>query len=221
MKTIIVVQPLATLIAYGVKKDLPIEYSSLIGYVDYIGNKVDMILIASSNTKPDFVSLSQDIKEEYLHYKDIKNLPDYEKLPINKFIGIAKIEKDNIMDVMTLPTPQKLPGSVKPHTTFFEFEPISNQVIFQALIEFEKKKPYKNEALYSNTNKQIEENNKLDDKSPTKDRNNKTDVRWGLIIAVILGGVLLGLLLGFYGDKIIWGLLGILFIISVIFRYFR
>ena len=162
MKTIIVDQPLATLIAYGIEKDLPDDFSSLIGYVDYIGNKVDMLLIASGNNKPDFDSLPQYTKEEYLHYIDIKNLPKYETLPINKFVGIAKIEKGNIIDVMVLPTHQKLPSSVKPHNTFFEFDPTSNQVIFKALAEFEMKKKNEQKELRANLQRRIEEKKELE-----------------------------------------------------------
>ena len=170
MKTIIVDQPLATLIAYGAERDLPNEFSSLIAYVDYLGNRVEMLLIASSNNKPDFDTLPQEIKEEYLHYKDIKNLPEYETLPINKFIGIAKIEKGNIMDVMTLPTPQKLPSSVKPHNTFFEFEPSSNQVIFQALTEFEMKKKNEEEEIRVELQRRIEEKKKLEKELLNKEK---------------------------------------------------
>lgn len=49
----------------------------------------------------------------------------------------------------------------------------------------------------------------------------KSNVRWGLLVIMILAGVLLGLFLAFYGDKIIWVLLSLLFVFSVIFRYFK
>lgn len=49
----------------------------------------------------------------------------------------------------------------------------------------------------------------------------KSNVRWGLLVIMILAGVLLGLFLAFYGDKIIWVLLCLLFVFSVIFRYFK
>ena len=49
----------------------------------------------------------------------------------------------------------------------------------------------------------------------------KSNVRWGLLVVMILVGVLLGLFLAFYGDKIIWVLLSLIFVFSVIFRYFK
>lgn len=246
MKTIIVDQPLATLIAYGIERDLPTIFSSLIGYVDYIGDKVDTLLIASSNNKPVFDTLPLETKEKYLHFNEIKNLPEYVTLPINKFIGIAKIGNGIILDTVVLPTPQKIPSTVKPYNTFFDFEPNSNQVIFHALTELEMKNK-KIEELQTELQRRIEEKKKLEqdllnkeieiahlkeatgiiqeDKptKPNKEQGNhpKTKINVGAVIGIIVAIAVIVLLFVIGGGNLILGFGILLFLCSTIFVYFR
>lgn len=170
MKTIIIDQPQASLITSGIEKDTPTVFSEIFRYLDYIGNEVDFVLITSSETLPPFDSLPTYLKEEYTSYKDIKGLPDYDKLPLGRFVGIAKIEKGRIADIVALQTTQKLPTTVKPHNTLFDFDPKSNQVIFQALDEFVNKEKDEALALQANLQKKIQEKKKLQEELKKKEK---------------------------------------------------
>ena len=219
MKTIIIDQPQASLITSGIEKDTPSVFSEIFRYLDCIGNEVDFVLIASSETLPPFDSLPIYLKEEYTSYKDIKGLPDYDKLPLGRFVGIAKIEKGRIVDIMAFQTTQKLPNTIKPHNTLFDFDPKSNQVIFQALDEF-KTREIKVPLSTSANTILIEEDEPIQEPKPINKSSNK-DINIGAVIGVIVAIAVIVLLMIIGGGNIIMGigLVGFMFVLIV--GYFR
>lgn len=225
MKTIIVEQPLATLIVHGVEQYLPSEFN-------YLLRTEKMVLVAAGFDKPAYNSLPQDIQDKYNRSQELNVLTDYDKLPTKKFIGFIRVNNGHIIDAKTLTTPQKLPSAVKPYNTLFEFDIQTNQTIYRAIAEYDrtlergnKREKYdeSSPAVFSSDDKDLKiqktDSNIADitPKATTDDEAKKIATIIGVIVTI---GLLIGLLV--IGDgNILMAIGSLVFVFFLVFNYFR
>ena len=122
MQTIIIDQPLATLIVYGLEENVPPLFKDML-------MREEEVIVASSSKKPSPGSILPKIKDKYVFYRKAIGLPDYEKLPINKFVGYVKVSNGKIESSCVLPNPVALPKDVMPYRNMFDFDINSNRSI--------------------------------------------------------------------------------------------
>lgn len=121
MQTIIIDQPLATLIVYGLEENVPSIFKDML--------MSEEVIVASTSRRPTPGSILPEIKDKYVFYRKTIGLPDYDKLPINKFVGYAKVNNGKIESSRVLPNPVALPKDVMPYRNMFDFDIDSNRSI--------------------------------------------------------------------------------------------
>ena len=122
MQTIIIDQPLATLIVYGLEENVPPLFKGML-------KSEEEVIVASSSKKPTPGSILPKIKDKYVFYRKAIGLPDYDKLPIYKFVGYVKVNNGKIESSCVLPNPVALPKDVMPYRNMFDFDIDSNRSI--------------------------------------------------------------------------------------------
>ena len=122
MQTIIIDQPLATLIVYGLEQNVPPLFKDML-------KSEEEVIVASSSKKPTPGSILPKIKDKYVFYRKAIGLPDYDKLPINKFVGYVKVNNGKIESSCVLPNPVALPKDVMPYRNMFDLDINSNRSI--------------------------------------------------------------------------------------------
>lgn len=225
MKTIIVEQPLATLIVHGVEQYLPPVFN-------YLLRTEKIVLVAAGFDKPAFNTLPIDLQDKYNRCQELNVNIDYEKIPTKKIIGYIRVNNGQIIDAKPLTTPQKIPSAVKPYNTLFEFDIQTNQTIFGAISDYESSseknheiedKKVSNPVVFTTDEKDWEFQNKdisyvgMTPNVTTDNEAKKIATVLGVIVAI---GIIIGLLI--IGDgNMLMAIGGLVFVISLVFNYFR